>query len=313
MLEITWTVRKSDKSQVLDRMDIEQERGITIKLTPTRMQRKWYEFNLIDTPGHVDFQYEVSRSLAAVEWVILLVDASQWIQAQTLSTLYMAMDQNLEIIPVLNKIDLPAANPSRVATEIENVIWIDTSDIIKISAKTGENVNLVLDTIINKISDPKTFKEVNPQKFLNRHCESNENETWQSQGKSNLSRALIFDSVYDPYKGVVSYIKVVDGEFKAGQTIHLIHTNNEIKPPEVGYFAPDYVTDKTISEWQIWYIVTWEKSVRDAQIGDTMVANIPNHILKERGGEWLKYDIPGFNKAKPFVYAGVYPIETNDY
>ncbi len=155
MLEITKTIRKSEKSQVLDRMDLEQERGITIKLTPARMQRKGYEFNLIDTPGHVDFQYEVSRSLAAVEGVVLLVDASQGIQAQTLSTLYMAIDQGLEIIPVLNKIDLPAAKPDMVAQELENTIWIDKSEIIAVSGKTGENVELVLDAIIDRIPAPK--------------------------------------------------------------------------------------------------------------------------------------------------------------
>lgn len=155
MLEITSTIRKSNKNQVLDRMDLEQERWITIKLTPVRMQRKWYELNMIDTPGHVDFQYEVSRSLAAVEWAILLVDSSQWIQAQTLSTLYQAIDQNLEIIPVLNKIDLPAANPERVAQEIENVIWIPKEEIFLVSWKTGEWVEAVLDAIISKIPEPK--------------------------------------------------------------------------------------------------------------------------------------------------------------
>ena len=166
MLEITWTVRKLEHSQVLDRMDIEQERWITIKLTPARMQRKWYELNLIDTPGHVDFQYEVSRSLAAVEWAILLVDASQWIQAQTLSTLYQAIDQWLEIIPVLNKIDLPAANPTRVAKEIENVIWIPADEIICVSGKTGQNVDKVLDAIIEKIDSPTVHKQKNPKKFI---------------------------------------------------------------------------------------------------------------------------------------------------
>ena len=167
MLEITWTVRKLDHNQVLDRMDIEQERGITIKLTPARMQRKNHELNLIDTPGHVDFQYEVSRSLAAVEGAILLIDASQWIQAQTLSTLYQAIDQGLEIIPVLNKIDLPAANPDRVAVEIENVIWIPKEEIICVSGKTGENVDKVLDAIIERIDNPLAHKEKNPKKFKN--------------------------------------------------------------------------------------------------------------------------------------------------
>lgn len=166
MLEITWTIRKLDHSQVLDRMDIEQERWITIKLTPARMNWKWYELNLIDTPGHVDFQYEVSRSLAAVEWAILLIDASQWIQAQTLSTLYQAIDQGLEIIPVLNKIDLPAANPARVAKEIENVIWISEDEIICVSWKTWENVDKVLDAIIDRIDSPTEHKKKNPKKFI---------------------------------------------------------------------------------------------------------------------------------------------------
>ena len=165
MLEITWTVRKLEHSQMLDRMDIEQERWITIKLTPARMQRKWYDLNLIDTPGHVDFQYEVSRSLAAVEGAILLIDASQWIQAQTLSTLYQAIDQGLDIIPVLNKIDLPAANPERVSNEIENVIGISKDEIICVSWKTWENVDKVLDAIIERFSSPEEFKAKNPKKF----------------------------------------------------------------------------------------------------------------------------------------------------
>ncbi len=165
MLEITWTVRKLEHSQMLDRMDIEQERWITIKLTPARMQRKGYDLNLIDTPGHVDFQYEVSRSLAAVEGAILLIDASQWIQAQTLSTLYQAIDQGLDIIPVLNKIDLPAANPERVSNEIENVIGISKDEIICVSWKTWENVDKVLDAIIERFSSPEEFKTKNPKKF----------------------------------------------------------------------------------------------------------------------------------------------------
>ncbi len=288
---------------MLDRMDIEQERGITIKLTPARMQRKGYEFNLIDTPWHVDFQYEVSRSLAAVEWAILLVDASQWIQAQTLSTLYQAIDQNLTIIPVLNKIDLPAANPERVAHEIENVIGIDTSEIIQVSGKTGANVDAVLDAIIERIQDPLAFKKSHPKKF--RPVGQDKAQiTW-------ISRALIFDSVYDPYKWVLAYVKVVDGEIKAGQNLHLIYTENDIVPTEVGYFTPEYKADKVLKEWQIGYIVTGEKSVRDVSIWDTMIKD-------ERGkgkDETLMKDlvIPGFKRVKPFVYAGVYPIDTTDY
>jgi len=227
------------------------------------MQRKGYEFNLIDTPGHVDFQYEVSRSLAAVEWAILLVDASQWIQAQTLSVLYQAIDQHLTIIPVLNKIDLPAANPERVAHEIENVIGIDKSEIIQVSGKTWANVEAVLDAIIERIQDPENFKQSHPKKFR---------PIGQDQAQiTGISRALIFDSVYDPYKWVLAYVKVVDGEIKAGQDLHLIYTENDISPTEVGYFTPDYKVDKILKEWQIGYIVTGEKSVRDVSIWDTII------------------------------------------
>jgi len=288
---------------MLDRMDIEQERGITIKLTPARMQRKWYEFNLIDTPGHVDFQYEVSRSLAAVEWAILLVDASQGIQAQTLSTLYQAIDQHLTIIPVLNKIDLPAANPERVAHEIENVIGIDKSEIIYVSWKTWENVDQILDAIIERIQDPLAFKQSHTKKFW---------PVGQDQSQiTGISRALIFDSVYDPYKGVLAYVKVVDWEIKAGQNLHLIHTNNDIFPTEVGYFTPDCKVDKLLKEGQIGYIVTGEKSVRDVSIGDTM---IKDERAKGHNQTLMKnLVIPWFKRVKPFVYAWIYPIDTNDY
>ena len=271
------------------------------------MQYKKYEFNLIDTPGHVDFQYEVSRSLAAVEGVVLLVDASQGIQAQTLSTLYMAIDQNLEIIPILNKIDLPAANPERVAQEIENIIGIDKDQIIKISAKTWENVDLVLDAIIDRIQDPISFKKNNQKKFRS----NSEHNSLTNNQMTNpwLSRALIFDSVYDPYKGILSYIKIIEGNFKANQEVQLIHSDKIIKPTEVGYFDPEYATDKYLSEGQIGYIVTWEKSVRDAQIWDTII----NWIKTKETSELQPYVIPWFKTAKPYVYAGVYPIETSDY
>lgn len=285
MLEITWTIRKLDHAQVLDRMDLEQERWITIKLTPARMQWKWYELNLIDTPGHVDFQYEVSRSLAAVEGVVLLVDASQWIQAQTLSVLYMAIEQGLEIIPVLNKIDLPAANPERVANEIEHVLWIDKSEIIKVSGKTGSWVEEVLDAIIERLPEPKNEIVT----------------TW-------ISRALIFDCVYDPYKWVVAYVKVVEWSFAWGNTVHLIHSNVEIYPTEVGHFSPEYVKDKVLTQGQIGYIVTGLKSVRDAQIGDTI---LDSQTAKQ--GDIHKHIIPWFKKVKPYVYAGIYPIDSNDY
>ncbi len=310
MLEMTGTIRKSDKEQVLDRMDLEQERGITIKLTPARMQWKWYELNLIDTPWHVDFQYEVSRSLAAVEGVVLLVDASQGIQAQTLSVLYQAVDQWLDIIPVLNKIDLPAANPERVAKELEHLIGIDREDIIAVSGKTGQNVELVLDAIIERIEDPLSFFAKHSRKFRSNTIL---NEAKNPGEVPDMTRALIFDSVYDPYKWVVSYIKVLSGQIVKEMPVHLIYSHNDIRPTEVGHFAPDYVADPTLNAGQIGYIITGEKSVRDAQIGDTIIGN---YSYKKQAGEDAKlksWVIPWFKKTKPYVYAGIYPIDTSEY
>lgn len=311
MLELTWTIRKSEKTQVLDRMDIEQERGITIKLTPARMQWKDHELNLIDTPWHVDFQYEVSRSLASVEGAILLVDASQGVQAQTLSTLYMALDNWLEIIPVLNKIDLPAANPERVAAELENLIGIDQDSIIKVSGKTGENVDTLLDAIIEKIPAPEEFKQRANFKRYYKSSEVKEKvyATW-------MSRALIFDSVYDKYKWVVTYIKVVDGSFQVGKNYHLLYSENIIQPSEVGYFDPEYHKDKIVQSWQIWYIVTGQKSVRDAKIWDTIMAFEEKQLgfdIKTNRDQLKNFWIPWFKKVKPFVYAWVYPIDTEEY
>lgn len=302
MLEVTATVKKLEHSQMLDRLDIEQERGITIKLTPARMQRKGYEFNLIDTPGHVDFAYEVSRSLAAVEGAILLVDASQGVQAQTLSVLYQAMENGLEIIPVLNKIDLPAANPERVAQELEHLLGIDKDSIIKVSGKTGENVPAVLDAIIERIPDPAAFRKEHQNKYF-----SDPNITTFPG-----SRALIFDSVYDKYRGVVCYVKVLDGEIKVDDKMHLIYSETGIQPPELGYFTPDYVKDKKLSEGQIGYIVTGGKSVRDAKIGDTIIGSREFQSVKDYTA-LHKFAIPGFKKVKPYVYAGVYPVDSNEF
>jgi len=289
MLEITGTVRKVWHWQMLDTMELEQERWITIKLTPARMHRKGYEFNLIDTPWHADFQYEVSRSLAAVEWVILLIDASQGIQAQTLSTLYMAMDLNLEIIPVLNKIDLPAADPQRVWAEIENLLWIPQEDIIWISAKTWVNVDKVLDRIISHIPEPKTYPT------------------------DEINTALIFDSVYDQYKWVVVYVKVIQGSFSKWDAAHLVYTQTEMTPTEVGFLSPVYNPDKKLSSWQIWYIVTGKKSVRDAKIWDTIL--LKKWLIKQEFDnlDLTKYAVAWFKKALPFVFAGVYPLESSDY
>ena len=309
MLEITKTIHGESSGQMLDTMELEQERGITIKLTPARMQRKDHELNLIDTPGHADFQYEVSRSLTAVEWVILLVDAAQWVQAQTLSTLYMAIDQWLEIIPVLNKVDLPAANPERVGQELEQLIGINQEEIIKVSAKTWLNVDHVLDAIIERIDNPVTFADKNAKKFYNDNV---------SPDSEWLCRALIFDSVYDKYKGVVSYVKVIDGQFIVGEKVQLVHSETTIVPPEVGYLNPTYQKGTALTKGQIGYIVTGKKSVRDAQIGDTMVISSAVKQTKfetkqEQHNFLTHFAIPGFQKAKPFVYAGVYPIETSEY
>ncbi len=295
MLELTSTVRSLDGSQMLDTMELEQERGITIKMTPVRMHRKETEMNLIDTPWHVDFQYEVSRSLSAVEWVVLLVDASQWIQAQTLSTLYMALENNLTIIPVLNKVDLPAADVPRVTAELEKVIWVDPSDVIAISAKTGENVEAVLDAVIERISSPDVFHG------------KHEKSEWVP-----VSRALIFDSVFDPYKWVVAYVKVVEGEFNAKKEVQLIHSETIISPPEVGHFAPGYVKDPSLKVGQIWYIVTGQKSVRDAKIWDTIL-KIKTDGKKLKTDDLKPYIIPGFEAVKPFVFAWVYPIDSDEY
>jgi GTP-binding protein LepA len=302
MLEMTGTVKKVAHGQMLDRLDIEQERGITIKLTPARMQWKGYSLNLIDTPGHVDFAYEVSRSLAAVEGAILLVDASQGVQAQTLSVLYQAMDNGLEIIPVLNKIDLPAANPERVAKELEHLLGVDPATIIKISGKTGENVDAVLDAVIERLPDPKTFLDAHPKKY-------------RESGVVHdglQARALIFDSVYDPYKGVVCYVKMVAGSIAPGQKIMLPYSENTLQPIEVGHFTPEYAKDPILSEGHIGYVVTGGKSVREAKIGDTMLT-VTGDDTKKSYDQLLEYTVPGFKRVKPYVYAWVFPVDNSDF
>lgn len=302
MLEITGTVKKVAHGQMLDRLDIEQERGITIKLTPARMKRKEYDLNLIDTPGHVDFAYEVSRSLASVEGAILLVDASQGVQAQTLSVLYQAMDNGLEIIPVLNKIDLPAANPERVGKELQHLLGIDPNTILKVSGKTWENVDLVLDAVIDRLPDPDTFKELYPTKYTQKDVDVSQ----------STARALIFDSVYDSYKWVVCYVKMVSWSIKPWQKIVLPYSDNTIIPTEVWHFTPEYVKDSVLSEWHIGYVVTWGKSVREAKIWDTMLW-LQWDDAKKRPEQLLDYTVPWFKKVKPYVYAWVYPIDNADF
>ena len=246
MMEMTGTVEKREmKSQLLDSMDLEREKGITIKLAPVRMRYKNVDLNLIDTPGHVDFSYEVSRSLQACEGAILVVDASQGIQAQTLSNVYLAMEQDLTIIPVLNKVDLPAADIPRVSRQVINLLGCDESEIIHISAKTGQNVDKVLDAVVERI--PAPVGEVD-----------------------GPTRALIFDSYYDDYRGVILYVRVVDGRIKKGESIRMMATGANELALEVGHLNPAMQPDPSLETGEIGYIVTNLKTTREARVGDTV-------------------------------------------
>lgn len=279
MMEMTGTVEKRDmKSQLLDSMELEREKGITIKLAPVRMRHKGYDLNLIDTPGHVDFSYEVSRSLEACEGAILVVDASQGIQAQTLANVYLALAADLTIIPVLNKVDLPAADVPRVSAEVINLLGCKEDEIIKISAKTGENVNQVLDAVVERIAPPMG-DETAP------------------------TRALIFDSYYDDYRGVILYVRAVDGAIKKGDTIQMIATSADGLALEVGALSPTMKPEADIATGEIGYIVTNLKTTRDAKVGDTVT------VKRAHANEAL----PGYQNVKPFVYAGFFPVSNEDY
>jgi len=279
MMELTSTVEKRDmKSQLLDTMDLEREKGITIKLAPVRMSYKGHDLNLIDTPGHVDFSYEVSRSLEACEGAILVVDASQGIQAQTLANVYLALAAELTIIPVLNKIDLPAADVPRVSAEIINLLGCKDDDILKISAKTGQGVIEVLDAVVEKIVPPQGEVE-------------------------KPTRSLIFDSYYDDYRGVILYVRVVDGAIKKGDTIEMLATSASGIALEVGMLSPMMKSRADISTGEIGYIVTNLKTTRDARVGDTVT------VKRAHASEQL----PGYQDVKPFVYAGFFPVSNEDY
>ncbi|OYX43723.1 elongation factor 4 [Candidatus Saccharibacteria bacterium 32-49-12] len=279
MMEITSTVQQRDmKSQLLDSMELEREKGITIKLTPVRMNFRGHELNLIDTPGHVDFSYEVSRSLQACEGAILVVDASQGIQAQTLANVYLAMAADLTIIPVLNKIDLPAADVPRVSAEIINLLGCDESDIIKISAKTGEGVESVLDAVVDRIPGPVVADE-------------------------NVTKALIFDSYYDDYRGVVLYVRIFSGSISRSDTIEMLGTKASGQALEVGSLNPGMSPTGELSTGQIGYIVTNLHTTRDARVGDTVTTS------RRRSTEPL----PGYKLIKPFVYAGFFPTSNDEY
>lgn len=255
MMEITGTVAKRDmKTQLLDSMELEREKGITIKLAPVRMRYQDYDLNLIDTPGHVDFSYEVSRSLQACEGAVLVVDASQGIQAQTLANVYLALEQDLTIVPVLNKVDLPAADVPRVSKEVMNLLGCDESEIIKISAKTGENVDQVLDAILERIPAP----------------------TGQSD---QPTRALIFDSYYDDYRGVILYVRVVDGRINKNEAIYMMATRAHGLALEIGHLSPSMSPDPSLETGEIGYIVTNLKTTRDAKVGDTVT--LKKYVTKE--------------------------------
>jgi len=279
MLELTGTVEKREmKSQLLDSMDLEREKGITIKLAPVRMSYRGFELNLIDTPGHVDFSYEVSRSLQACEGAVLVVDASQGIQAQTLANVYLALNADLRIIPVLNKIDLPASNVAKVSAEIINLLGCDESDIIKISAKTGEGVKDVLEAIVRQIPSP-------------------------AGAEKNATRALIFDSYYDDYRGVILYIRVVDGDIQKGDSIEMIATSASGIALEVGSLQPKMTPSDKLSTGEIGYIVTNLRTTREARVGDTVTTK----------RNFTKHQLPGYKLVKPFVYAGFFPVSNDDY
>lgn len=279
LLELTGTVKKRDmKAQLLDRMDLEREKGITIKLQPVRMDYNNHELNLIDTPGHVDFSYEVSRSLEACEGAILVVDATQGIQAQTLTNVYLAIAADLTIIPVLNKIDLPASDVNRVSAEVISLLGCKKEDILQISAKTGEGVPALLDKLIEVIPAPK-IKNYQP------------------------TRALIFDSYYDDYRGVVLYVRVVDGEINKSDDITMLATNAHGIALEVGALKPNMEALPKLSSGEIGYIVTNLKSTREAKVGDTIT------LSKQPATQAL----PGYKDVKPFVYAGFFPTSNEHF
>ncbi len=284
LIQTTGLVSERDmKSQLLDNMDLERERGITIKLQNVRLKYiakdgEEYYLNLIDTPGHVDFNYEVSRSLAACEGALLVVDAAQGVEAQTLANVYLALDQNLEILPVINKIDLPSARPDEVKAEIEDYIGLDASDAPLISAKNGINIEDVLEGIVNHVPAPKGDAEA-PLK------------------------ALIFDSYYDAYKGVIAYVRVFEGTVKKGMTIEMMNTKKKFEVTEVGVMAPNPTELPELSAGDVGYIAASIKDIRSCRVGDTITD--ANNMTEEA--------LPGYKKATPMVYCGIYPGEGEKY
>jgi GTP-binding protein LepA len=279
MLEVTGIVdARQMRAQYLDRMDIERERGITIKAQNVRLPWRGHVLDMIDTPGHVDFTYEVSRSLAACEGAVLLVDAAQGIEAQTLANLYLALENDLAIIPVLNKIDLPAAQPDRYAAEIAHIIGCDPGDVLRVSAKTGEGVRELLDAIVEQVPAP--------------------------QGNPDVpARAMIFDSVYDIYRGVITYIRVVDGHIDARQRITMMSTGASHELLEVGVISPEPKSTKGLSVGEVGYLITGVKDVRQSRVGDTITDAVKP----------ATQSLGGYRDPKPMVYSGLYPLDGSEY
>lgn len=284
LIEYTGTLTKREmEAQILDSMDLERERGITIKAQAVRSSYQAkngeeYMLNFIDTPGHVDFTYEVSRALAACEGALLVIDATQGIEAQTLANVYLALDNDLEIIPVINKVDLPSADPDRVKHEIEEVIGIDASEAVLASAKTGLGIEDVLEAIVAKVPAPPGISD-------------------------SPLKALVFDSKFDAYKGVVLYVRVIDGRIKPGMKIKMMATNAEFEVTEVGVFKPNLVNVDSLEVGQVGFFAAAIKNVKDARVGDTVTdANNP-----------AAEALPGYRKATPMVFCGLYPVENSDY
>jgi GTP-binding protein LepA len=284
LLHLTGTVPDRDTTeQILDSMDLEREKGVTIKASAVRMDYRaqdgqTYELNLIDTPGHVDFGYEVSRALAACEGAVLVVDATQGIEAQTLANLYSAIEADLEIIPVINKIDLVSARPDEVAEDVGSLLGVPAADVIRVSAKDGKNVEAVLEAVVNKVPAPR--------------------------GDADAPlRALVFDSHYDSYKGVITYVRITEGRLTANDTIRLMATGVDVKPIEVGIFAPGMKPIQGLTAGDVGYIATGLKTVHEARVGDTVT----------RAANPAREPLPGYLHPKAMVFAGIYPSEADDY
>jgi GTP-binding protein LepA len=279
ILEVTETLSQREmREQVLDTMELERERGITIKAQAVRVAWKGHQLNLIDTPGHVDFTYEVSRALQACEGALLLVDAAQGIQAQTLANAYLAIENGLEIVPVVNKIDLPQADPHATAAELADLVGEDPGRVLRISAKTGEGVEDVLDAIVERIPAPEGDPDA-------------------------ATRALVFDSAYDQYRGVVAFVRMVDGSFRTREEIRAMAAGTRFEAEEAGFFSPDRRPTQTLEAGEVGYFVTGLKDVSRLRVGDTLTA--------ARGG--ASEPLPGYKDVKPTVFAGLYPTDSDDY